>query len=183
MRGGTYFSLPPQRKVGKRKRLTPPAHVLIHGPPTSPHFTRQHFCSRGLPTLSPYASPASRSRVATRVTKFPTFYSGKRCVGHRAAYALLRTESARIPPCRSAALSKARPTHSLPLRGRGYSISWVMTSVRETGETLDKYVGNVRWLFRCRVKRRDVGGPWVITRISGVSRFLLPTFLCGGKEK
>ncbi|MDR6383198.1 hypothetical protein J2802_003620 [Paraburkholderia caribensis] len=28
VRGGTYFSLPPQRKVGKRKRLTPPAHVL-----------------------------------------------------------------------------------------------------------------------------------------------------------
>jgi hypothetical protein len=28
VRGGTYFSLPPQRKVGKRKRLKPPAHVL-----------------------------------------------------------------------------------------------------------------------------------------------------------
>ncbi|WP_148654311.1 hypothetical protein [Paraburkholderia caribensis] len=28
VRGGTYFSLPPQRKVGKRKRLTPPALVL-----------------------------------------------------------------------------------------------------------------------------------------------------------
>ncbi|WP_224032419.1 hypothetical protein, partial [Paraburkholderia caribensis] len=31
VRGGTYFSLPPQRKVGKRKRLTPPARVSIHG--------------------------------------------------------------------------------------------------------------------------------------------------------
>jgi hypothetical protein len=28
VRGGTYFSLPPQRKVGKRKRLTPPTRVL-----------------------------------------------------------------------------------------------------------------------------------------------------------
>jgi hypothetical protein len=28
VRGGTYFSLPPQRKVGKRKRLTPPALVF-----------------------------------------------------------------------------------------------------------------------------------------------------------
>jgi hypothetical protein len=28
VRGGTYFSLPPQRKVGKRKRLTPPARVF-----------------------------------------------------------------------------------------------------------------------------------------------------------
>ncbi|CAG9257517.1 hypothetical protein PCAR4_410101 [Paraburkholderia caribensis] len=27
VRGGTYFSLPPQRKVGKRKRLTPPVLV------------------------------------------------------------------------------------------------------------------------------------------------------------
>jgi hypothetical protein len=28
VRGGTYFSLPPQRKVGKRKRLTPPVLVI-----------------------------------------------------------------------------------------------------------------------------------------------------------
>jgi hypothetical protein len=28
VRGGTYFSLPPQRKVGKRKRLTPLTLVL-----------------------------------------------------------------------------------------------------------------------------------------------------------
>jgi hypothetical protein len=28
VRGGTYFSLPPQRKVGKRKRLTPLILVL-----------------------------------------------------------------------------------------------------------------------------------------------------------
>ncbi|WP_143327442.1 hypothetical protein [Paraburkholderia hospita] len=27
VRGGTYFSLPPQRKVGKRKRLTP--HIFL----------------------------------------------------------------------------------------------------------------------------------------------------------
>jgi hypothetical protein len=27
VRGGTYFSLPPQRKVGKRKRLTPPTFL------------------------------------------------------------------------------------------------------------------------------------------------------------
>ncbi|WP_310043705.1 hypothetical protein [Paraburkholderia caribensis] len=28
VRGGTYFSLPPQRKVGKRKRLTPPVLIV-----------------------------------------------------------------------------------------------------------------------------------------------------------
>jgi hypothetical protein len=36
VRGGTYFSLPPQRKVGKRKRLTPPVLLLACGPPTGP---------------------------------------------------------------------------------------------------------------------------------------------------
>jgi hypothetical protein len=63
VRGGTYFSLPPQRKVGKRKRLTPPARVPVHGPPTSPSFTRQCTCSRSLPTLSTCASPASNTHA------------------------------------------------------------------------------------------------------------------------
>ena len=63
VRGGTYFSLPPQRKVGKRKRLTPPARVLVHGPSTSPRFTRRcpGWCS--LPTLRMNASPASNTRT------------------------------------------------------------------------------------------------------------------------
>ncbi|WP_218002760.1 hypothetical protein, partial [Paraburkholderia mimosarum] len=30
VRGGTYFSLPWQRKVGKRKPLTPPMPATIH---------------------------------------------------------------------------------------------------------------------------------------------------------
>ncbi|WP_208459406.1 hypothetical protein, partial [Paraburkholderia caribensis] len=34
--GGTYFSLPPQRKVGKRKRLTPPALDLCPRAPNVP---------------------------------------------------------------------------------------------------------------------------------------------------
>jgi hypothetical protein len=41
VRGGTYFSLQRQRKVGKRKPLTPSVLVSSHGPSTSPHFTRQ----------------------------------------------------------------------------------------------------------------------------------------------
>ena len=31
VRGGAYFSLPPQRKVGKRKPLTPSVLTLTHG--------------------------------------------------------------------------------------------------------------------------------------------------------
>jgi hypothetical protein len=40
VRGGTYFSLQRQRKVGKRKPLTPPAPVPTHGP-QRPHTSRR----------------------------------------------------------------------------------------------------------------------------------------------
>src|SRR5690349_18062920 len=36
VRGGTYFSLPPQRKVGKRKRLTPPILDVFPRAPNVP---------------------------------------------------------------------------------------------------------------------------------------------------
>ncbi|CAG9244288.1 hypothetical protein PCAR4_1450001 [Paraburkholderia caribensis] len=55
--------------------------------------------------------------------------------------------------------------------------------MREEGEAYRENVGNKREQVRCRVKCGDVGGPWIRIRAGGVSRFLLPTFLCGGKEK
>ena len=58
-----------------------------------------------------------------------------------------------------------------------------VTLERETGEAYRENVGNAREQGRCRVKDGDVGGPWIGKRAGGVSRFLLPTFLCGGKEK
>ena len=64
--------------------------------------------------------------------------------------------------------------HSLPL-GR--------VRVFEVGEALIRSVGNEHHPGHCRVKGGAVGGPWIKTRAGGVSRFLLPTFLCGGKEK
>jgi len=51
--------------------------------------------------------------------------------------------------------------------------------VRHLFEALATGTNHGHW----RVKRGDVGGPWIRTRVGGVSRFLLPTFLCGGKEK
>src|SRR5689334_24753378 len=39
VRGGTYFSLPPQRKVGKRKRLTPP---ILDVCPRAPNVPTLH---------------------------------------------------------------------------------------------------------------------------------------------
>jgi len=42
VRGGTYFSLPPQRKVGKRKRLTPPALDVY---PRAPNVPTLHMAA------------------------------------------------------------------------------------------------------------------------------------------
>ncbi|CAG9263245.1 hypothetical protein PCAR4_570289 [Paraburkholderia caribensis] len=55
--------------------------------------------------------------------------------------------------------------------------------VSEAGEAFVRSVGNEHQRGHCGVKGGDVGDPWIETRASGVSRFLLPTFLCGGKEK
>ena len=93
VRGGTYFSLPRQRKVGKRKPLTPPVLVLACGPPT---------------VLTLHAATRSFARVASvltaRITHFklprhgPRYQEahgrpgGKLCVGRRDGSAPLRTE-------------------------------------------------------------------------------------------
>ncbi|CAG9248062.1 hypothetical protein PCAR4_210083 [Paraburkholderia caribensis] len=58
-----------------------------------------------------------------------------------------------------------------------------MVRVPEAGEASIQRVSNEREQKCCRVKDGDVGGPWIRTWAGGVSRFLLPTFLCGGKEK
>ncbi|MEX3977316.1 hypothetical protein, partial [Paraburkholderia caribensis] len=63
-------------------------------------------------------------------------------------------------------------------------LAWrAVTRAYEAGEAYREGVGNAREQVRCHVKDGDVGGPWIRTRAGGVSRFLLPTFLCGGKEK
>jgi hypothetical protein len=91
VRGGTYFSLPRQRKVGKRKPLTPPTLLPSHGPPTAPSCLRQGSSRCPLPTPRINASLASRSRVAARAINLHAFYIGKLCVGFRAVRASLRT--------------------------------------------------------------------------------------------
>ncbi|CAG9242080.1 hypothetical protein PCAR4_1130060 [Paraburkholderia caribensis] len=69
------------------------------------------------------------------------------------------------------------------LGGTNHSLPLALVRVSEAGAASFKSVGNAREQRRCRVKRGDVGGPWIGTWAGGVSRFLLPTFLCGGKEK
>ena len=55
--------------------------------------------------------------------------------------------------------------------------------VIEAGEAHIQSAGNEEEPEPCRVKHGDVGGPWAKTGAGGVSGFLLPTFLCRGKEK
>jgi len=54
---------------------------------------------------------------------------------------------------------------------------------RDAGEAHRKSAGNGRESRGCRVKRKTLWGPQAGRNVGGVSRFLLPTFLCGGKEK
>ncbi|OYD77060.1 UNVERIFIED_ORG: hypothetical protein BDU10_2159 [Burkholderia sp. CF145] len=72
VRGGTYFSLPPQRKVGKRKRLTPPAlDVCPRAPnvPTLRTVARLHrfVANASFKRLTHFQHPymGSRQRTAT----------------------------------------------------------------------------------------------------------------------
>src|SRR5690349_6686464 len=67
VRGGTYFSLPPQRKVGKRKRLTPPAFDVF---PRAPNVPTLH---RPVPWLVPVASASTQ-----RLTRFEYPYMSQR---------------------------------------------------------------------------------------------------------
>ena len=174
VRGGTYFSLPPpQRRVGKRKRLTPPARVLIHGPPTSPCFTRQ--CTPH-PLRIPVPGPAAANGVCRP--------GGKLCVGCRdvRVSALTRNTNLATQPgvIRVRRESLRTVCH---LDGTNHSLTPALAWVPEAGETSIRSAGNEHQPGHCRVKHGDVGGPWIRIRAGGVSRFLLPTFLCGGKEK
>ena len=102
VRGGTYFSLlrqgdflrgARQRKVGKRKPLTPSVLTLTHGRSTSPFLTPQRSGSSSLPALRISASPASSTSSMAYPSALPTPICGKRCVGFRAAkHAVLATK-------------------------------------------------------------------------------------------
>jgi hypothetical protein len=140
VRGGTYFSLPPQRKVGKRKRLTPPASVAIHGPPTSPTFTRQCPCLRALPTLRMNASPTSNAGTWASggewfaPPRWQTVCRLSRRINRR-SYRVGRL------PCRSGVRRAEHlgPTHSLP-PGRPWNI-WYGTLRRGCVRRVMRWIG------------------------------------------
>src|SRR5690349_3767720 len=85
VRGGTYFSLPPQRKVGKRKRLTPP---ILDVCPRAPNVPTLHTpvalvgarCQRFEQSPHPLHAPVQRPAAANDTGR----PGGKLCVGRRA---------------------------------------------------------------------------------------------------
>jgi hypothetical protein len=69
------------------------------------------------------------------------------------------------------------------LGGMYHSLPLARVRVFEAGEAFIRSAGKEHRRVHWCVKDGDAGGPWIRTRAGGVSRFLLPTFLCGGKEK
>src|SRR6266702_7701034 len=109
---------------------------------------------------------------------------GKLCVGCSTAHASLRTNSARVPPCKSANLYAATTYTQFA--------TWAAVAVRWR----KPMYGCLKWVRRLNdalatnlCKRAAVrtvgtlGARGQTSSAGGVSRFLLPTFLCGGKEK
>ena len=67
--------------------------------------------------------------------------------------------------------------------GAGKALVRDIQEVIEAGEALVQRAGNEEEPERYRAKNGDVESPWVTVKTLGVSGFLLPTFLCRGKEK
>ena len=69
------------------------------------------------------------------------------------------------------------------LGGANDSLPLAAVEVIGVGEAVDQGVGNGDRLAPGRAKDWDVVPPGRMSRIGGVSGFLLPTFLCRCKEK
>ena len=86
---------------------------------------------------------------------------GKLCVGRSASPASLRTDSARVPPGRSATLYDATTyTQFATWAAAGCLARRVVTRECEAGEAQGESVGNAGEQVRCRAKGGYVGGPW-----------------------
>ena len=137
-------------------------------------------CQRFEPMPHPLRTPVFRQAAANRMCR----PGGKLCVGRRTVPVSALPEHQSCFTVRSDAPMARKPTHSLPPGRRRTiwhgvprlrSVKWVMRIERTLATNAQSYAAV--WSVR------PFGGPQAGTRIGGVSRFLLPTFLCGGKEK
>ncbi len=69
------------------------------------------------------------------------------------------------------------------LGGTYHSLALARVRVFEAGEALIRGVGNGHQSGHCRMKRGDVGGPWVNVKNWRCEPLSFAYFLCGGKEK
>jgi len=161
VRGGTYFSLPPQRKVGKRKRLTPPALDLC---PRAPNVPTLHT-----PVL--WLLPVANASYQ-RLTRFNYPYPGQRqrrvyaaqvanCVQVVASYrvALLPGGTRALLVWSEACGAPRADTQFATWAAVDCLVGRAETQVSEAGEAHRKSVGNERGSRGCRVKRKNLWGP------------------------
>jgi len=182
VRGGTHFLC--RRKESKQRKRAHTASSCCYPRALNVPALHTTTCS-----FAPVANASNQG-----LTRFKHLPNGPH---HRAARAPLRQTVCRrsrgtgnlrdaraiAKTFRAPTQMSRQPTHSLPQRDRKGLARSASECVFEAGEALIRSVGNDSQSKRCRVKRGDVEGPWVTTRTGGVSGFLLPTFLCRGKEK
>src|SRR5690349_2088129 len=144
VRGGTYFSLPPQRKVGKRKRLTPP---ILDVYPRAPNVPILHT---PVPWVVPVANAPNQ-----RLTRFkhPYMCHWQRMVcAAQVANCVQVVASYRVAllPGGVRALSVWSEARGAPRADTQFA-TWAAvgclarraeTRVREAGEALSKSAGN-----------------------------------------
>src|SRR6201987_1790388 len=85
---------------------------------------------------------------------------GKLCVGRSTSHASLRTDSAGVPPCKSATLYDATTyTQFATWAAVEYLARHGAARVREAGEAHRKSAGNEHGSRDCRAKRKTLWGP------------------------
>ncbi|SEI07633.1 hypothetical protein SAMN05192544_101931 [Paraburkholderia hospita] len=161
VRGGTYFSLPPQRKVGKRKRLTPPT-LDFH--PRAPSVPTLHTAA--------FLFVLVANALNECLTRFECFCTGQRqrtvCaaqVANRvqvvASYTLAllqggaHAQSVRSEACEAQEADTQFATWAAVDCLARHTGLWV----REAGEALIQSAGNERGSRDCRVKCNTLWGP------------------------
>ncbi|SIT35664.1 membrane hypothetical protein [Paraburkholderia piptadeniae] len=157
VRGGTYFSLQRQRRVSKRKPLTPPMLDRYPRALNVPILHTAAGCLMFVAIVLAKSLTLFMRLVAARDDEDPAPLCGKLCVGIRAAQDTLATrcsyKCARCPVRHS-------NLHS-PTCGAERSIPSIVSRAREAGEAFSENVGNERKPALCRAKYGDVESPWV----------------------
>src|SRR5690349_5010952 len=147
VRGGTYFSLPPQRKVGKRKRLTPSALDVCPRAPSVPNLhTAAHLFT------------CVANALSVRLTHFIARVTVRRARQFAAA---------QVANCVSAFASCAH--HSGPVAGLVFPVRATSCAVRyplRPGSASRCRWPSLQWIaWLCLILNLVVADPSVVERV------------------